>query len=418
MLAPRLCGGSAMLHGARTILGVKANASPQEVKHAFRRRALETHPDKGGSEDTFRAVRQAYELLTNPANATASLFVPPRPQPRPTPSSPQVPVRPRQPASPTPAPATPPSSRPQRRPRTLTEEIDMAFANLPRFVASSLKSQVVRPPAAKSAKSAGAGSSPPGSKAGAKGAAKAASPKGAAKAKATTGAGGAAAKPKAKSAAAQRPGAAKRPRSASDSGSSDSSSGSDSSSYSYSSDEEAAPARDSVQPPPAKRRPSGGAGAASSAAPSPPVGAPSGATAGAPAEAAKAPCRRQAPAPETPARSEAPPAPPPQAAGSERAVDIATLAARIRATPVERRRGLLEALTEATREALYAHLTKERAAAAAAAAPRDTRTSPPAPDLVAATPAKKRLRHTSGARGSWRVTQVASISPPRAEGAC
>ena len=43
------------------VLGVAANASAEELKRAYRRRALETHPDHGGDVETFRAVQAAYE---------------------------------------------------------------------------------------------------------------------------------------------------------------------------------------------------------------------------------------------------------------------------------------------------------------------------------------------------------------------
>ena len=38
------------------VLGVPAAASAHEVRLAFRRRALESHPDKGGSTSEFRRV--------------------------------------------------------------------------------------------------------------------------------------------------------------------------------------------------------------------------------------------------------------------------------------------------------------------------------------------------------------------------
>lgn len=44
-----------------TILGVTAKATDAEIKRAFRKRALETHPDHGGDAEAFRAVRNAYE---------------------------------------------------------------------------------------------------------------------------------------------------------------------------------------------------------------------------------------------------------------------------------------------------------------------------------------------------------------------
>lgn len=48
----------------RTVLGVRAGASEAEIRSAYRRLALECHPDKpGGDEDRFKAVLQAYERL-------------------------------------------------------------------------------------------------------------------------------------------------------------------------------------------------------------------------------------------------------------------------------------------------------------------------------------------------------------------
>jgi hypothetical protein len=44
-----------------TILGVTAQATDTEIKRAFRKRALETHPDHGGDGEAFRALQQAYE---------------------------------------------------------------------------------------------------------------------------------------------------------------------------------------------------------------------------------------------------------------------------------------------------------------------------------------------------------------------
>ena len=44
-----------------TILGITAKATDAEIKRAFRKRALETHPDHGGDGEAFRALQQAYE---------------------------------------------------------------------------------------------------------------------------------------------------------------------------------------------------------------------------------------------------------------------------------------------------------------------------------------------------------------------
>ncbi len=46
------------------VLGVKKDASPDEIKKAFRRLAVQYHPDKeGGDEAKFKEVNEAYEVL-------------------------------------------------------------------------------------------------------------------------------------------------------------------------------------------------------------------------------------------------------------------------------------------------------------------------------------------------------------------
>jgi molecular chaperone DnaJ len=45
------------------ILGVKKDASADEIKKAFRRAAVEHHPDRGGDEAKFKEVNEAYEVL-------------------------------------------------------------------------------------------------------------------------------------------------------------------------------------------------------------------------------------------------------------------------------------------------------------------------------------------------------------------
>lgn len=48
------------------ILGVSKSASPDEIKTAFRKKAHQHHPDKGGEEAKFKEVNEAYQVLGNP----------------------------------------------------------------------------------------------------------------------------------------------------------------------------------------------------------------------------------------------------------------------------------------------------------------------------------------------------------------
>lgn len=56
------------------ILGVNPGASQEEIKHAFRRRALECHPDqadegeKEAAQKEFLRVREAFEILSDAEN--------------------------------------------------------------------------------------------------------------------------------------------------------------------------------------------------------------------------------------------------------------------------------------------------------------------------------------------------------------
>ncbi len=49
------------------ILGVGKSASPDEIKKAYRRAAIDSHPDRGGDEAKFKEVNEAYEVLKDPA---------------------------------------------------------------------------------------------------------------------------------------------------------------------------------------------------------------------------------------------------------------------------------------------------------------------------------------------------------------
>jgi curved DNA-binding protein len=47
-------------------LGVDRNATPDEIKRAYRRLASQHHPDKGGNKTKFQEIEQAYRTLSDP----------------------------------------------------------------------------------------------------------------------------------------------------------------------------------------------------------------------------------------------------------------------------------------------------------------------------------------------------------------
>ena len=56
------------------VLGISRNASEEDIKKAFRRLALEYHPDRNkgdGAEERFKEVNEAYQVLSDPKKRTS-----------------------------------------------------------------------------------------------------------------------------------------------------------------------------------------------------------------------------------------------------------------------------------------------------------------------------------------------------------
>lgn len=48
-------------------LGAPSNATPEQIRQAWRTKAATLHPDRGGDPEVFRHTRIAYETLADPA---------------------------------------------------------------------------------------------------------------------------------------------------------------------------------------------------------------------------------------------------------------------------------------------------------------------------------------------------------------
>lgn len=48
------------------VLGLSSSAIDREIKQAYRKKAMKMHPDKGGNEEAFKKLVEAYEVLSDP----------------------------------------------------------------------------------------------------------------------------------------------------------------------------------------------------------------------------------------------------------------------------------------------------------------------------------------------------------------
>lgn len=85
---------------AYEILGVSPDAELDEIQRAYRKRAMETHPDKGGGEREFTKVSNAYQALK--ASIELGIPIPKSPAPEPTPTPTPGPPSPESSGEPTP----------------------------------------------------------------------------------------------------------------------------------------------------------------------------------------------------------------------------------------------------------------------------------------------------------------------------
>ncbi len=66
---------------ARKILGVSKDATPQEIRKAYREKAKKHHPDQGGDSWAFQQVQDAFEELSTTQERSNPFQSPPQSQP-------------------------------------------------------------------------------------------------------------------------------------------------------------------------------------------------------------------------------------------------------------------------------------------------------------------------------------------------
>jgi curved DNA-binding protein len=49
-----------------SILGVNRNATPEEIRKAYKKQSMQHHPDRGGNEEKFKRINEAYSILKDP----------------------------------------------------------------------------------------------------------------------------------------------------------------------------------------------------------------------------------------------------------------------------------------------------------------------------------------------------------------
>lgn len=54
-----------------SILGVSKNASEKDIRSAYKKKSMQHHPDRGGNEEEFKKVNEAYSTLKDPQKRAA-----------------------------------------------------------------------------------------------------------------------------------------------------------------------------------------------------------------------------------------------------------------------------------------------------------------------------------------------------------